>query len=1316
MLARQLHRGIGEYMRKIHVVTLLCFFAASAAFAQNASVSGTVTDPSGAQIVGAEVTAQNIDTGVSSPTKTNQAGIFSFPSLQPGKYTFSSAHPGFRKAVVDNVVLEIASQLTVNMGLQLGQSNETVEVSATAEQVNTTSATVGADVTGKQLNDLPLVGRSVYNLLTTQPGVIGTTGTNFYLNGNQGNAINYTMDGINAQNNLLSGSFYNYSNVVSQDRTEEVKVVTSPADAEYGRGVGQVQIVTRGGTNRFVGSVYEEFRNTDLNANDFFNNARGNDPVTGNAISPRTILVQNNYGIRFGGPIGKQHHNNKTFFNGIYDPYKQRQQANFTADVYTAQARAGNFRFYPGVLNGNATAANPSVDLAGNPVTPAGATGGLQTASVFGLDPNRLRADTTGFVAKNIALMPLPNNFRIGDGLNVAGFTWNRPIPVNFELYEGRIDHIFNDQHRIAITLNQQSYHSINVATPPPYPSVPWQADPTETTQYSVTLTSVLRPTVINEVKIGVYRPRTTVQTPFSQTPSIGPVDNKGILPVVNGVPFNLCYSGSTSVAATSTSCTSPAATAGVTNPLGGNASNYIAPVYQYGDAVTFIRGKHSFKGGVEVRLISDAGYDANGVTPNVLLGANGAQPVTGISGIAGIGSNVALAQNLLTDLSGSVVSANMTNFSSGGANPVFTPGLTRYREWHQNEASFYFKDDFKLRPNITLNLGVRYELYKAPYEGQGKGLAPVGGAGSAFGISGTSFATGEFQPGVLSGSPTIVQNIGYGSTHPNGQFFGTDYNNFAPAVGFAWALQGEHMKWLLGSKDQTTIRAGYGIGYQRLPIYLTHFNSGFEPGLAEGDTSITATNLTNLSLPVPPSGAPLATIPTVGPGSHTQSLLAYDSNLRTPYVQNFNVSVSRVLPGNMLLNVSFVGSKGTKLVRSIDTNEVNVLSNGFLGAFQTVQAGGDSPLMDQIFANLPVATAAAAVTAAGNGSNYARTNSSTFTFLANNNPGGLANFINTTNFGTNLVGGLVPHAGLPANFFVANPQFLSTYLTGNFGNSTYNSLQMQLTRRFARGLSVDGSYVFSKAIGEDEGDSSTLQGDYRTLRDMGLDKRLLGFDHRSVFKLNGIYELPVGRGRMFGKNMNWLVDGAIGGWQMGWNYNYYTGAPVTVTAQNTLNNFALSPGYTPQLVGSLPTADATRLGSFVTLFNGLTQIVDPSRANLTTAGGLNARSTLLAIAGANGSPIFVNPAAGQLGTLGLGAFNAPPGNQLDLNVQKTFKISERFNFQLRATATNALNHVQFAPPTAANLNINSTTFGRITTSAVGGGPRIMVLQARLNF
>ncbi len=377
-------------MKNVRVSASLCFLLLSApvAFAQtDASVSGTITDPSGGHVVSATVTALNADTGIATRVATNDAGVYTMPQLPPGKYNFTAEFAGFRKSVLSDVELETGSMLTINMGLELGAASDSVEVTAQATEVNATSSSVGNVIDGKRLQDLPLNGRSVYDLLLTQPGV--QSGTNFYLNGNQGGAVNFTMDGVTAMDNLHQSSFYLYSNVVSVDRAEEVRVVTSPADAEYGRGSGQVQMVTRSGSNKFVGSAFEEFRNGDLNANNFFNNLQGTN-ASGAPVAPRSQLKQNNYGVRFGGPVILPHYNgrNKMFFNGIYEPYKQRNFGTVNQTVYTQTALEGIFRFYPGVVNGNAQAAVPTVNLAGNPVQPSAATGPLQSVSVLGRDPN----------------------------------------------------------------------------------------------------------------------------------------------------------------------------------------------------------------------------------------------------------------------------------------------------------------------------------------------------------------------------------------------------------------------------------------------------------------------------------------------------------------------------------------------------------------------------------------------------------------------------------------------------------------------------------------------------------------------------------------------------------------------------------------------------------------------------------------------------------------------------------------------------------------------------------------------------------------
>jgi hypothetical protein len=360
---------------------------------------------------------------------------------------------------------------------------------------------------------------------------------------------------------------------------------------------------------------------------------------------------------------------------------------------------------------------------------------------------------------------------------------------------------------------------------------------------------------------------------------------------------------------------------------------------------------------------------------------------------------------------------------------------------------------------------------------------------------------------------------------------------------------------------------------------------------------------------------------------------------------------------------------------------------------------------MDKIFSN-----SYPAVAAAGNGSNYVRTNSATNGFLANNNPAGLANYMSTTTALSGIAGGLLTNAGLPANFVVANPQFLHTVLAGNFSNSTYNGLQVQVRKRFTRGLTVQGSYVWSHAIGDDPVDSPYFVAYYRTLRNESLDKEPLSYDYRSVFKINGVYELPFGKGKPIGRNVNGFVDRVIGGWQIGAIGYAQSGAPLTLVGQNTVNNVALFANnmYTPVQLGALPTASVSRVGSGVVYFgSGLTVGPDPTLTNLTPA--LRGISSLFAVS-SNGTPLLVNSAPGVMSPLGLGSLRGPGFKGVDVNLIKHIRINERFVFQIGATATNFTNTPIFGLP---NVTIGSTSFGRITSAT---GNRLIVLQGRLNF
>jgi len=1277
----------------------------------DATVSGTVTDPSGAFVANSVVTALNVETAVSTTTRANTSGVYVFPALPPGKYQLSGEHPGFRKTTVHDVELAVGSQLTFNIGLTLGQTTETVEVQATVTEVNASSATVGQVMEDRKILDLPLVGRSAYDLIATQPGVIATGTESVNINGQSTGAINYTTDGINTQDNLLNGAFNtNVSNTVDIDRVQEFRVVTSPADVEYGRGGAQVQLVTRGGTNAFHGSAWEEFRNTDLNANDWFNNASGVNPLTGAMNAPRNVLVRNQFGLRVGGPVK----HGKTFFNGIWEGDHQNQRVAVNQTVLTPAALQGQFRYFPGAQNENVTGLAPTVTTGGAPLAPASATGPLQTLSVFGRDPNRLGPDPTGSIAKILALMPQPNNYLVGDGLNTAGFLWSRPVVDDFQLFEGRIDHIFNEKHRITLSLGHQSYYSLNVANAQPFPNSPGGLAPTETTQYSFALTSVLRPNLLNDVRIGVFRPRVLVFNDYD--PLAGPtgVTGEKLLPTSSGNAYYLNFAGAE------------------VNPLSpvsnstGTTSNRISQTYQYGDDLTWIRGKHAFKGGAIVRYINNAGYDTVGTVPLATVGAqSGALAVTGISTgtnpLPGIGLNATTATNLLLDLNGSLTSASQVLNSPGGQNPRFIPFETRYSNLLVHEYSGYFKDDWKVTPSLTLNLGVRYEFYGVPVDGDGRMQAPVGGGAGIFGISGTNDSA-LFNPGVMNGSLTQIQLIGPGTPNPNTQLYQNSPHNFGPGVGFAWSIGDGGPTWLTGGNGRTVIRSGYGISYIRNSLYLTHMWNSYEPDALSTtvtETSTSLLNLTNVQFPIPNANTPLFTEPLSG--LRSQAAYAFANNLVNPYTQNFNFTIQRELSNTTFLSVGYVGNVSDKLVRAWDVNEVNILAQApqygqnFLQAFQQVRAGQDSPLMDALVAPLGLSSATL------------RLNSSFSGMIANNAPGELAGVLNGSISGLVPGGYLLQKAGLPANFFVANPQFAAfplgtaavffggAYLADNSGHSDYHSLQVQVNRRLSHGFSYQASYVYSKVIGDStSGESAVFFADYRTDRNGALDKQILSFNHAGVFKLNGLYELPFGPGKPWLSASHGVLSRVVGGWQVGFILTAYSGAPMTLTGVNGLNTSDANGVFTSTATetGPLPTG-IQRVGNGVTYFPGATQITDPQVASLAAGaanGNLQALSTLKAIA-FNGQTSLINAVPGSLGALGFDTVTGPGGWQLNFNLLKRFKITERFNLEFRATANNLTNTPIFSAP---NTSINSATFGHITSDV--NGPRIVVAQLRLNF
>jgi len=1262
-------------MKNVKLAVLLCLvmwapFSVMSATAQstNATVTGTVADSSGAILPGVTVTAQNVQTGVVTTTVTNESGSYGFPSLQPGTYKLSGELPGFQTRIYNDVVLNVAAQIRLNFELSVASVSSAVEVIAASESpMSQVTSTIGGVLNVQRVSDLPITDRNVLNLASTQAGVIGN---NFAGNAQLSTAT--TRDGVNINGTRNEGvPIY-----TSVDLIEEVRVVTSPADAELGRGSGQIQLSTRSGTNQFHGSLFASNRNTALNANTWFNNLRG---------TPRSVLNRNQFGGRLGGPIVK----NKTFFHFLYDGQRQVSTTPVTTTTLTQTARQGIFRFYPGVQNGNANAARPTVDLNGNPVKPSTATGDLQSVSVFGRDPARPVFDSTGIIRSMIDLTPLPNDFRVGDGLNTAGVTWERRAPSDRDQINLRVDQNFNQANRLTLNYTREEVNG-GLYAASSLPTVPSGYNLSTNWFLSGTLTSTLTPRMVNQFVAGILDPTQDRDNRYDQqVPSLNGKyvkiedfdENARRTFYPNGpVPFLV-------------QPTLLAAAIGTQSPIYNQGT-----FWSFGDTLSISRGKHEFRMGFDWRTgnsnATDSGGNGGNVVPRGILGA-GAVAVTGINTITGIGNNQNSAQNLLIDLSGSVSEVRQLLNVNDSQNPVYEPGMRRIRDFHQREWSAFFKDDLKLNSTISLNLGVRYDWYGVPWDKYGLLTGLVGGGDALWGISGTGWDA-MYQPGLLKGSLTREVLVGKNSPHPEQKAYKDDWNNFAPAVGVTWSIP-------YFGKDKTVLRAGYSIVYPRstnLSNVDTNVGAGTGTSAVATFKSGSYIDLTSVRLPLTLSSKPLDIIPLT---DRAQTQRAYENGLVSAYIQNWNFSLQRELAQGFTFDIRYVGNKGTKLIEGIDLNEVNIFETGILDAFKVTQAGGDAPLFDRIFNGLVVNPGQAPVGTNGvTGSAALRQNSTTRAFLANNNVGGLANYLNTTNSFTNEAGGLLRNGRLPENYIVVNPQYLASQLFGNTGNSVYHALQLEGTKRFSRGWTATGNYTWSKVIGS--GDANTVRIDSR---DLSKDRRRLSFDRTHVLKANGTFELPFGPGKFLSTNSGFL-NRLLERWQIGGILTLSSGSPLSITSSTATYN--QSTNNTPVVLGAFPkdSGGVTRVSDGVVFFDGLGQISDPALAGITSS--VSSASTLKAIVGSNGQLLFVNPSPGKLGTLGRNYLNGPSSIGLDLNLVKRIAVREGTTVEIRIDAIDALNHPNFGNPTT---DINSTSFGRITSAS---GNRILVGNLRLTF
>src|SRR5262245_13594063 len=973
---------------------LLVVFTNSFAQTTNATLGGTAADSTGALIPGVTVTATNTQTGIMSSMLTNETGAYQFASLQTGVYKVTSELPGFQTQTYNNVTLGVGQQVRLNFTMQVASQAQNVEVSIAADTlIATTSSSVGAVLPEYKVRDLPLATRNILDLVNTTPGV---QGSNFA--GTRLTQLNTTRDGIPVSDGRydIGAATTTYT---SPDLVDEVRVIVAPADAELGRGSGQIQMSTRSGTNDIRGSLFWVNRNSKLAANSWGNNFSN---------SGKNFYNGNQFGGRVGGPVIK----NKTFFFFLFDGQRYVTKSYFTGAVLTDQARQGIFRFFPSVTNsGNAASNNPQVDRNGDPVSPLlngqpVPVSSLNSFNVFGRDvngvftawdANRTQLDTSGWIKRLIDRMPKANDFtNCGtsmiftttgpgncDGLNVAGHRWLRRSEgvdvangdgqdTNRNQYNMRIDHNFNSRHKASF-------------------SGTWERDWAETTQAGISnwpggyngsirraprvftgsLVSTLSPSVVNEFRFGSRKNWNYSWSSIWRPDQVGEEARK-VLPTKGGVPF---YPTQVLFGDNIITSVSGAATRGQTSPL-----------WTFSDTLSWIKGKHAFKGGYELRMTSSRGFNGTDnpefyqipvvAVSSPMVAVTGIRSAPGVQGLTG--QAVTTAENLLLDLSGSA--SNLTGFSFNVIRKIdsFFTAQTRIKDYDENEWGTFFKDDWKIRPDLTLNLGVRYDWYGVPWEKNGLHALPVGGTTGLYGIS--------------AGSPTVLQLVGKNSPHPDTLFYQNDWNNFAPAVGISWSLP-----W--GGKDKTVLRAGYGISYQGAASYNAGLNvaSGNNPGLSEPQ-NFTKLGLSNtyvnfaspsLPVPVPPPASSIKPLTAQLFNTRSDPLVGFDDHRVNPYVQTFNLEIQRELAKNLTFEARYIGSKGTKLYGGVSLDDVNIYAQAagqtLLEAFNRTRAGDDAPLFDFMLKGLVINANQSPVGTNGvTGSAALRQNSNFSTFLAN--------------------------------------------------------------------------------------------------------------------------------------------------------------------------------------------------------------------------------------------------------------------------------------------------------------------------------------------
>ncbi len=1234
---------------------LVSLLFATTAYAQagGSTVRGTIKDPQGNTVAGATVNLTNADRNFSRTQSTSGDGTYVFTAIPPGTYKLDVEAQGFKKTSLAGVSALVDTSVVQDVHLEIGAVSETVDISSGSEALlNTSDASIGSSFERQRIVDLPLNANNVVGLLSLQPGVSRSG----YVNGGRADQSNITLDGVDVneqQDGLDVVTDEAFASVlrVTRDSLQEFRVTTTNANAEQGRSSGaQVSLVTRSGSNQWHGSLFETHRNTVTTANDFFNNAAGVD---------RPQLLRNIFGGSVGGPVKKD----RAFFFFTYEGFREATATSVVREVPLPTIGQGLVRYR-------------TESGASDPGCPAGTPAGVNCLTPTEIEDTYIARNGSSPGINPAALAVLAeaarrypaNDTTVGDGLNTSGFRFNARTPTELNTYIGRLDFNLTDRQTLFVRGNYQNdtvtravYFDSDCSTPGDniqcFPDTPPLTTWNHPKGIAFGHTWAASSTVVNRFNYGLTR------ASFTQ----GGDSND------NRVNFRFIFS-----------------------PQGfARTLSRTTPVHNFVDDLSWIRGNHNVGLGANIRLIQNnrisqgASFDQAIVNPS-FYNASGAVLTRGFSDFE--------SRNDLRDALASVIgryseySANLVYNEDGQLEAVGTP---TDRSFATEEYEFYVQDSWRIRPNFTLNYGLRWSTSTPVYEKNGLQVVPNVNLTDYF-----NRRVESSNQGVPFTDPITFVLGGKANNAPG--YYKQDWNNFSPSIAFAWSPEfGDNLFGrVFGRNGKSVIRGGFRTTYDRIGSQLA---VNFDLNNLAGFTSARNINANTFDvtpgelgplfsgfnpnvriLPFPGAAGPIPPtldFPlTVASDEDQRIETSLDQGITTPYNYSFNLSYARELGKGLSFEASYVGRFARNLLASRDIMQLNNIRDpqsgmsyyeavnqlvDFRYQSRAINSIQPIPFFENLFPFMAdwwgdpslTATQAAyafvAFPAVGGGDTV------DYTFLQllwDDSPGC------TT----------CPFGGGPArvNNMFYQPQFGALSAFSTVARSNYNSLQLSLRQRLSNDLTFDFNYTYGHSLDNASGlQNSTSYGTAFIVNALSPDQNYASsdFDARHIINANWVVGLPVGRGKKLFSNMNSVADAVLGGWQTTGIFRWNSGLPI----QTPVDCCVWATNWNVQS-------------------NGVR--VNPVVSSPTSSGTPNIFSDPQAVYRS-----FRAARPGEVGDRNV--LRAPGYIALDMGLYKTFKLPwEGHTLQFRWEVFNVTNTQRFEGLTISDLSLGQDPF-------LGGNP-----------